>query len=145
MRPRAIVLLIALLCCIAPTFAEAPATASATRHPIDVTVDRLLEEDQSTHGQIRAFGKGCELWDQELNRAYAETMQLLGKTEPARKALKEAQRAWLAFRDKEYAALAAIYETKDGTMYRPMQVADRMEIVKARAQQLAGTASLLKD
>jgi uncharacterized protein YecT (DUF1311 family) len=50
--------------------------------------------------------------------------------------LRAAQRAWLAFRSADEAARGALYETRQGTMYVPMQAADATHVVRDRALQL---------
>ncbi len=110
-------------------------------HPIDLEISSLLEKDPSTAGQIRAFERGIELWDAELNRVYKTLIAKLG--EDGRKALREAQRAWLAFRDAEFRRTDLLYRGKDGSMFVPMGVAARMELVKARALELVQSIEIL--
>ncbi|MBZ9758729.1 DUF1311 domain-containing protein [Mesorhizobium sp. ESP6-5] len=52
--------------------------------------------------------------------------------------LRLSQRAWLAFRDSEAKTRGALYETRQGTMYVPMQAADATNIIRDRALQLEG-------
>lgn len=121
-----------------------PATGTSENqreHPIDLEISALLERDPSTAGQIRAFEHGIELWDAELNRAYKELFAKLG--EERRKELKEAQRAWLTFRDAEFRRTDRLYGGKEGSMFLPMGVAARMELVKARALELAQSIEIL--
>lgn len=112
------------------------------RHPIDREISALLDNDPSTAGQIRAFEKGIELWDAELNRAYKELFGKLG--DDGRKALKEAQRAWLAFRDAEFKRFNLLYSGKDGSMFIPMGVAARLELIKARALELVQSIEIIE-
>jgi len=111
-------------------------------HPIDREVSALLERDPSTAGQVRAFEKGIELWDAELNRTYKVLSAKLG--EDGRQKLKDAQRAWLAFRDAECRRTNQLYSDKEGTMFISMSAASRMELVKARALELAHSIEILE-
>jgi len=62
---------------------------------------------------------------------------LMRRLPPAAAArLRTAQRAWLAFRTADEAARSALYETRQGTMYVPMQAAASADIVRDRAIQL---------
>ena len=83
---------------------------------------------------MRAFEKGVELWDGEMNRIYGELMKQLSPD--GREALKVSQRAWLAWRDSQTRLIQETYGRASGTMYRPMAVAHAMETVKARTLQL---------
>lgn len=108
----------------------------ANDHPIDHEVNRLLELDESTNGQVQAFAKGYDLWDAELNKVYKELMTAYDKNESLKLALKEAQLTWLKFRDAEFKHLEEICASKEGSMYRIFLASDRMELVKARALEL---------
>jgi uncharacterized protein YecT (DUF1311 family) len=113
------------------------------RHPIDKVLDECLEKDSTTAGMTNCIGKAYEKWDKELNRIYAELMK---KLSPEGKAnLKDAQLQWLKFRDSEFKLQDSIYSTLEGTMYIPMRVSDRMELVKKRAVELKSHLELLKE
>jgi len=92
---------------------------------------------------VECEDKAYDKWDKELNRLYTELMK---KVSPDAKAtLKEAQVQWLKFRDSEFKLLDAIYAKLDGTMYIPMHIDSRMEVVKRRALELQSHLELLKD
>jgi uncharacterized protein YecT (DUF1311 family) len=73
-------------------------------------------------------------YDRRLNIAYGQLLQRLAPPEAAR--LRSAQRAWLAFRTADEAARSALYETRQGTMYVPMQAAASAAVIRDRALQL---------
>ena len=104
------------------------------KHPIDARIDAMIEKGGSTHGQIRAMTDGYKLWDAELNRVYKKFYGELSATGKPR--LQASQRAWIAFRDAEFKFLDAVYSKLEGTMYLPMRVASRVELVRRRAQEL---------
>jgi|GEM_PF-956360 len=116
-------------------------TVKGREFPIDREVSAFLEKDPSTFGQQNAFKKGIELWDAELNTQFRALSAKLD--DPGKKALREAQRAWLAFRDAEFKRIDDLYARKDGTMYRPMAIAARMELVKARALEFADSIEFI--
>lgn len=125
-------------CCLATTGGTARAEIEETaepRHRIDKQVEALLEKSTSTASMLEAYGKGVELWDAELNRVYKELAGLLH--EEGKTALKNAQRAWVAFRDAEKALVAQCYSQYEGTVYLPMEADAVMQITRQRAMGLA--------
>ena len=80
------------------------------------------------------------LWDKEMNFAYRTIMASLSSDE--QQALRTAPQQWIMYRNAEFKAIDAIYESKDGTMFRPMRAADPLQIVKARAMQLLANRNL---
>jgi len=113
-----------------------------TRHPVDAWLAACMEKDSSTQGMNRCLGQAYEKWDAELNRAYRELNARLA--EGLRPSLREAQRAWVAFRDGELAWLAAFYGGLDGSMYRSMLAADRVELVRKRVLELTSFLDVLE-
>lgn len=69
-----------------------------------------------------------------MNRAYAALTKRLPVA--AVRQLREAQHAWLAFRDAERRARTAIYATRHGTMYVPMEAASETAVTRNRAIEL---------
>lgn len=122
-------ILIALLLCIANSaFAQAP-----TAHPIDTWLQQTLEKDYTTMGMRAAMNTAREKWDQEMNQIYTRLMSRLNKEQ--RVSLKEAQRAWLKFRDAEGKVISKIIASKDGTLWQVTATNEGMELVRARALQ----------
>jgi uncharacterized protein YecT (DUF1311 family) len=102
-------------------------------HPLDRQLDACVEREPSTVGTSVCLHEAHDAWDAELNRVYARVTAELAPE--ARRALRDAQRRWIAFRDAELAALAATLP-EDGTMW-PMVYADlRMQRVRQRALDL---------
>jgi uncharacterized protein YecT (DUF1311 family) len=116
--------------------------APAAAHPVDAWLAACMEKDPSTQGMNRCLGQAYEKWDAELNRVYRE---LGGRLDEGRRpALREAQRAWDAFRDGELAWLAKFYGGLDGSMYRNMLAADRVELVRRRVLELNSSLDVLE-
>jgi uncharacterized protein YecT (DUF1311 family) len=113
------------------------------KHAIDKALEACLDKNQSTAGMVECEDKAYLKWDKELNRLYAELMKKISPD--AKAALKDAQVQWLKFRDSEFKLLDGIYDKLEGTMYRPMRVDSRLEIVKRRALELNSHLELLKD
>jgi uncharacterized protein YecT (DUF1311 family) len=101
-----------------------------------MTLARCLEEPDhaSTAGQTECEIAAMRAYDRRMNAAYAALINKL----PARAAqqLRLSQRAWLAFRDREAIARRALYETRQGTMFVPMQASASSGVVRDRALQL---------
>ncbi len=111
--------------------AEEPAEK---KHPIDIQTEKLGANAQSTAAGIEVYTKGAELWDAEMNRVYKELLQAL--PEKAATALKSSQKQWLIFRDEHYKFIDECFSKYEGTMYLPMHVAAKMNVVRERTLQL---------
>lgn len=57
--------------------------------------------------------------------------------------LRDAQRAWLLFRDAHGTATAALFQTRKGTMYVSMQAARQTAVVRDRAIELENQLRIL--
>ncbi|WP_246675157.1 lysozyme inhibitor LprI family protein [Mesorhizobium sp. B2-3-4] len=118
-----------------PTAALADSTL---KDPTGEALDRCLNDaaNASTSGQTDCEATASNDYDRRMNAAYAT---LLGKLpRQAAQKLRLSQRAWLAFRDAEAKARDALYETRQGTMYVPMQASDSTDAIRDRALQLEG-------
>lgn len=112
-------------------------------HPIEAAYAACIDKDPSTAGMLACASEAETAWDGELNAAYRELLGALkGKS---LEAAKQAQRAWLAQRDREYALHEAIHEQLQGTMWGPVMADQRVTLVKSRAQQLRAYKSFLDD
>jgi uncharacterized protein YecT (DUF1311 family) len=94
-----------------------------------------MEDSITTSGMCNCIMQAEEAWDKELNRYYK---LLVAQLPPdTKEKLKESQRAWIAWRDKEFAFIYAYYySVKQGTMFYPMAQERRMDIVRERAADL---------
>lgn len=114
----------------------------AERHPIDVALDKCMDKNPSTQGTVGCLDEAYKKWDAELNKNYkALTLKMNAKQKAA---LLAAQRKWIEYRDLEFKAQLSIYETMEGTMFQPMIVNDRMEVVKKRALDLKSYLDLFE-
>jgi uncharacterized protein YecT (DUF1311 family) len=73
-------------------------------------------------------------YDHRLNAAYLALLKMVPPA-PARQ-LRKAQRKWMIFRTADANARSALYGTRHGTMYVPMQAHAETNIVRDRALQL---------
>lgn len=119
------------------------APVQAAERTIDRDLDACLDKNPSTAGMIQCNDQAYAAWDKTLNVAYKALMQSLAPSQ--QQALRDSQQRWIAFRDAEFRAVEAIYSRKEGTLYLPMQVASRVQIVKARVLQLDAYRNLLNE
>ena len=119
-----------------------PSPASGKEHPIDSWLKDCMPKDPSTQGTNACLGQALGRWDNEMNRVYQE---LNGRLDSERRnTLREAQRAWVAFRDKELAWLGEFYGRLEGSMYGSMLAADRVEVTRKRALELDSLLDVLE-
>ena len=112
------------------------AAPQAGGDPEELALQRCLDAPagQSTAGQTTCEDTALGAYDHRMNLAYTGLMHRLPAQAASR--LRDAQRAWLAFRSAEDRARSALYETRQGTMYAPMQAAAAVEVVRSRTLQL---------
>ena len=113
------------------------------KHSIDVNLENCLaiEKNYTTTGMLDCTQKAYAEWDKELNSVYKKLIAKLSGSEKA--ALKKAQGEWIIFRDLEFKNIDSIYDKLDGTMYIPMRLNEKMEIVRRRTIQLNGYLQIL--
>lgn len=108
---------------------------STEEHPIEKKLSKCLEDSMATVPACNCMYEAQIAWDKELNKYYKLLMN--GLDEPTKLALREAQRKWIVYRDKEFLYLEKYYhEFKQGTMYDIFAADRKKEIVKLRALEL---------
>ncbi|QKD04102.1 lysozyme inhibitor LprI family protein [Mesorhizobium loti] len=132
------------LACLLMALSPAPLLASGLKDPTAETLDRCLNDPDhgSTAGQTECEATATDDYDHRMNTAYATLMHKL--PHEAAQQLRLSQRAWLAFRDAEAKARDALYETRQGTMYVPMQAADATNVIRDRALLLEGYVRVME-
>jgi len=117
-----------------------PGGSREEKDPIDRRFDACVKQDPTTAGMVRCAEEALRAWDEEMNRAYRE---LQGRLDPGgREALRTAQRAWLAWRDAEFRFIGRLYGSRAGTMYLPMEVGRRVDLVRQRTLELRAYRAL---
>ncbi|WP_343588441.1 lysozyme inhibitor LprI family protein [Flavobacterium sp.] len=95
----------------------------------------LNKENISNTDMCNCTIQARESWDKELNKYYNLLKTKLPKE--TFETLKESQKQWLAYRDKEYAFISKyFYEVQQGTMWYAVAESKKREIVKTRALEL---------
>lgn len=111
--------------------------------PTAIALQRCLaaSSGMSTAGQTECEAAAARSYDARMNAAYTSLMRRLSPAAASR--LRMAQRAWLAFRSADGDARSALYETRQGTMYVPMQAAAASDVVRDRAFQLEASLRVM--
>jgi len=113
------------------------------KHPIDIKVEECLAipSNQTTIGMIDCIQTAMEEWDAELNKYYKLLMNNLDNNEQDK--LRDAQRQWLVFRDKEFEFIGTRYGKMEGTMFNIIEADSRNNIVRQRALELKSYYDIL--
>lgn len=120
-----------------------PVQAKDVGNTIDLSTESCLKTNDSTAGMLECFTRAEKDWDTELNRVYKS---LQSKLKPAgQDALKQAQKAWIVQRDKEFELINAIHEQMDGTMWIAVMADKRADVVKERALALQSYIDLMTE
>lgn len=115
---------------------------SQDHDPIDATLNKCLSENPTTYGMRDCIAGALSAYDKEMNNVYQKLLSMLNETD--QEVLRESQREWIKFRDKEYVTIESIYQNFDGTMYLPMKDLSRMDLTKHRVYELKSYYSLFE-
>jgi uncharacterized protein YecT (DUF1311 family) len=131
---------LSLIAAIAFAAGLAAAPVNAADEPIDTALEACLAapDGQTTAGMVACFGDAYAAWDKALNQAYARLRSSLDQEAFAK--LRDAQRAWLVYRDAESAFLASLLTPERGTMMRIIANGMMTDLVKDRALALRSLA-----
>ena len=135
---RLLSIVIFLCACSAISIAREPA-----QHPIDKALDACIDKNGSTAGMVECTDKAYAAWDKELNKNYGELMRALNPKQ--KEALRLSQLEWIRHRDLEFKFLDSMFDTFQGTMYIPMRVGARLDVIKQRAVELKQNLELYQD
>jgi len=133
------VFIIAFLLLSVVTFSQ-----TKKENPIDVLESKCLNKENISNAEMcNCTIQARESWDKELNKYYSLLKMKLPKE--AFETLKESQKQWLVYRDKEYAFISKyFYEVKQGTMWYAVSESKKRDIVKTRAVELEGYYKMLE-
>jgi uncharacterized protein YecT (DUF1311 family) len=114
------------------------------KHPIDVELQncRDTESNQTPFGRIECEHIAADLWDNELNNYYNDLMKRINTKE--QEILKESQRKWIEYRDKELNFSETFYFGFQGTMWGTVAAGRRCDIIRSRALELKAYMDVLK-
>lgn len=96
----------------------------------------------STADQVDCEITALRSYDKRMNAAYSKLLKSLPPD--AAVALKTAQRSWISYRDMEARARNGLFESRQGTMYAPMQADAETALTRDRALMLERYARILE-
>jgi uncharacterized protein YecT (DUF1311 family) len=92
-------------------------------------------ENYTTAGMTGCFATATVKWDKLLNQNYKKLLSLL--SDEGKVKLRESQRKWIEFRDKELEFSHELYGSElEGTMWIPVAASINMELTKQRALEI---------
>ena len=105
-------------------------------HKLNIELENCLNDEKNftTLGMLSCYGEAELKWDKELNSIYSKLINNLDDNSKIK--LKESQRNWIIFKDKEIEFLKQFYYSKKGTIWKVNYSMYKMEIVKSRALNL---------
>ena len=119
------------------------AAQEQTQHPISKALEACIEKNSSTAGMVECTDKAYAAWDKELNKNYGALMSALKPKQ--KEALRIAQLNWIRYRDLQFKFIDSVFDTLDGTMYIPMRISSRMQVIRKRAQELKDYLNLVTE
>lgn len=118
---------------------------SEKKYPIDFELQKCLgsNENSTTQGMTECIVKAADSWDKELNKNFKILLGLL--TVEQKEKLKESQRQWIKYRDKELEFSRSFYTQMQGTMWIPVAAQTRLKLTKQRTVELSDYISTLTE
>lgn len=111
------------------TFAE-----EEQNYPIDQWLENCMGKDPSNAGMVNCTYRASEMWDKELNTVYKELMKKLNPQD--QKLLKDAETAWIKYREAELKLKAEINGISGGSIGATLGAGNEYDFVKTRAIEL---------
>ena len=107
----------------------------SNEYRLDTILQKCLNKKPSNIGMIECLQSVEKGWNKELNKYYKLLLTKLDTTEQT--LLRESQRQWLIFKDKEVKFFIEVFSKKDGSMW-PLMISDKsMQIIRQRAIELS--------
>lgn len=97
--------------------------------------EEKMSKDYSTTGMVLATQEYYEELDKVLNKVYKELMITLD--DKGKMTLRDSQREWIKFRDKEVAFAANLYSKKDGSIWKLSTPNIMTNLMENRIRELA--------
>ena len=113
---------------------EVYAYEEVKNHPLDIALEKRLNDAPSTAGMMEAYEWACKEWDKLLNANYKALMSKLDKENQER--LRASQREWIKYRDLEFDFNGNYLGSFEGTMYRIFPYSYQSDFVRERALRL---------
>lgn len=102
------------------------------KHSIDIQLDKCLSQTHATMPRAECYSTAYNAWENDI----AACEKKLLKKEKQKGSVAAAQKDWEKERDARFKEIADKYNTMRGTMYVPVRIKLRMEVLRARALEL---------
>ena len=143
MQPKVFLQMKTLLFFLMFTACSACAVAQESeQHPIDKALDQCEDKKQGTMGEAECLSDAFTSWEKDIADTYGALKRLVTRAEL--QTLQAGQKSWEAYRNHEFAFIAAMLNQKRGTMYIPIRLEYRIAVLKARALELERYMGRLK-
>ena len=114
------------------------------KYVIDMWESKCLEDSLTTSGMRHCTNTAHDKWDVELNKYYNLLMKSDSLNEDQKVVLKESQREWIQYRDKEFEFISDYYfEIKTGTMWHPESDNRKLQLTRTRTIELMNYYKIL--
>jgi uncharacterized protein YecT (DUF1311 family) len=111
------------------------AHAQDKQYPIDREYQDCLAKDTSAGNLYTCAFEAYAAWDRMMDKEYKKLLRNL-RSDKDRNAMKQAQTAWIAYRDAEFKSYDNMFN-RPGANWIRMRAEGRIDVVRARALQLA--------
>ncbi|MGL6023415.1 MAG: lysozyme inhibitor LprI family protein, partial [Cetobacterium sp.] len=105
--------------------------------------EEKLDNDYSTHGMLSAMDEYYKELDKVLNKSYKELMSVLSEDDKI--ALRDSQRTWIKFRDKQIEFSRNLYSKKSGTIWSQFTPRIMIDMMNNRIHELVNCLAYEKD
>ncbi len=112
-------------------------------HPIDKALDKCMEDKYNTNDMNECVYQAMDSWFVEIGKYLDLFKDNLNDSDY--QSVLSAQENWKKYQESEFEAIGAIFDKKQGSMYRNIEVGDKNELVKQRALELKNLYELLVD
>jgi hypothetical protein len=125
--------------------ADSKAVESEPEDRIDKAHRECVDRDWTTAGMLRCAQVELLQRQHELEEVQSEFVKMLEKRfDPdTLKAFHKARSRWEKYRDEEFKFIDEMFRQIDGTMFLPIRITEKSEIVHRRSKQLRATMDLM--
>jgi uncharacterized protein YecT (DUF1311 family) len=113
------------------TFGQSPLKSYKIDTILNNCIDKTNGGDVS---MISCLQKAEMNWDAQLNKTYKLLLTKLDSGDQRK--LRESERQWVVYKDKEFNFLTDVYGKQDGTMWGILISSKRMQLIRQRAIEL---------
>lgn len=108
--------------------------AETLRQDLDTQLASCQQQAVSTLDNRQCYEAANKAWDSELNKQYR--LLLAGQSPAAQSALKNAQRAWVSYRDSYFRGMNSFYQQQEGTIWGLVAAEAKLNVIKDKARDL---------